>query len=278
MAAEVLAPKVQGTLVLEQALQSRGIEPDFLVLFSSLTSIVGGGPGQVDYCAANAFLDAYAQRHAGNGPLTVAVDWGEWKWNAWEEGLPAQVRRLVREHRERFGIAFKEGWDALERILWRGLPQVVVSTQELRPDEMGADITVTSILNWQRQAGEGGAKHSRPVLGVPYVAPRDELERQIAALWGDVLGLSEVGVNDNFLELGGNSLIGLELVRRLRGALDVERLPARVLYEAPTVGALAQFVNRDRSSVAVVDERYSRGEIRRQKSRQRQQASKGRQR
>src|SRR6185312_3601281 len=58
MAANTLAPKVMGTRVLERVLKDLPL--DFLVLFSSMSSITGGGPGQVDYCAANAFLDAYA--------------------------------------------------------------------------------------------------------------------------------------------------------------------------------------------------------------------------
>jgi acyl transferase domain-containing protein/acyl carrier protein len=279
MVAQVLAPKVQGTIVLEQVLRSRGINLDFLALFSSSTSITGGGPGQVDYCAANAFLDAYAQHRARDGRLTVSIDWGEWRWNAWEKGLAGlgeEVRAFFKRNREQFGITFEEGYDALERILWRGLPQVVVSTQRFRQDGAAGGVTITSILDWERHAGETLAQHSRPVLGVPYVAPRDDLERKIAGVWGDILGLAEVGVNDNFFDLGGNSLVGLELVRRLQSALDVERLPARVLYEAPTVGALAQFVKQERSSVDVVDERYSRGELRRQRSLQRRQSQRRR--
>ena len=69
---------------------------DFLVLFSSVTSATGGGPGQVDYCAANAFLDAYARQHAGAHGRTVAISWGEWLWDAWQEGLQGFPARGAR--------------------------------------------------------------------------------------------------------------------------------------------------------------------------------------
>ncbi|MEP7339009.1 MAG: MupA/Atu3671 family FMN-dependent luciferase-like monooxygenase [Acidobacteriota bacterium] len=74
--ARVLAPKVNGTLVVEAA--CAGLRLDFFALCSSLSSLVGWA-GQVDYCAANAFLDAFAHdRHRRGGAFTVAINWGEW--------------------------------------------------------------------------------------------------------------------------------------------------------------------------------------------------------
>ncbi len=72
-AARVLAPKVQGTLVLQQALGDSKL--DFLLLFSSISSL-SPPAGQIDYAAANAFLDAFALSQAGQ-PVT-AVNWGLW--------------------------------------------------------------------------------------------------------------------------------------------------------------------------------------------------------
>jgi acyl transferase domain-containing protein len=72
-AARVLAPKIQGALVLQQALGNNKL--DFLLLFSSISSLAPP-PGQVDYAAANAFLDAFAASQAGQ-PVT-AVNWGLW--------------------------------------------------------------------------------------------------------------------------------------------------------------------------------------------------------
>ena len=76
-AARVLAPKVAGARVLESVLEGLGL--DFFVLCSSLSSLVGR-PGQSDYCAANAFLDAFAREHSRRtGTFTVAINWGEWQ-------------------------------------------------------------------------------------------------------------------------------------------------------------------------------------------------------
>ncbi len=76
-AARVLAPKVRGALALEAALAGQPL--DFLLLCSS-TIALAGGMGQVDYCAANSFLDAFAQsRAAPGGPPTLSINWGAWQ-------------------------------------------------------------------------------------------------------------------------------------------------------------------------------------------------------
>ncbi len=70
------------------------------------------------------------------------------------------------------------------------------------------------------------------------VAPRTDVERQVAAIWSEVLGLSSVGVHDNFFALGGHSLLATKVVSRVREATGVA-LPLRRLFDGPTVEGLA---------------------------------------
>ncbi|HKI06172.1 MAG TPA: SDR family NAD(P)-dependent oxidoreductase, partial [Thermoanaerobaculia bacterium] len=80
----VMAPKVRGALALQAALGDRPL--DFFVLCSSINAAVGGF-GQTDYCAANAFLDAFAQaRHRRRGAYTVSIGWDRWE----EVGMAAR--------------------------------------------------------------------------------------------------------------------------------------------------------------------------------------------
>jgi acyl transferase domain-containing protein/thioesterase domain-containing protein len=89
VAAKVLAPKLQGTLVLDAALSDASL--DFIVLFSSISSFAGLA-GQIDYAAANAFLDAYAQeRVARDGTYAVAVNWSQWA----EVGMAAELAQQL---------------------------------------------------------------------------------------------------------------------------------------------------------------------------------------
>jgi acyl carrier protein len=75
----------------------------------------------------------------------------------------------------------------------------------------------------------------------PYAAPRTETERVLSRLWGEVLGLERIGVHDNFLELGGHSLVATQLMARLRDTFGLD-LPLRVLFESATLAELAEVV------------------------------------
>ncbi|MGY5311001.1 amino acid adenylation domain-containing protein, partial [Nocardia gipuzkoensis] len=69
-------------------------------------------------------------------------------------------------------------------------------------------------------------------------APATPVQKLVAATFGALLGLDRVGLDDDFFELGGNSLTAARVVARLGAALDAQ-LPVRALFDAPTVGALA---------------------------------------
>ncbi|HEX8441989.1 non-ribosomal peptide synthetase/type I polyketide synthase, partial [Archangium sp.] len=69
-------------------------------------------------------------------------------------------------------------------------------------------------------------------------APRTDVERQVMAIWRERLGIEDIGIQDNFLELGGNSLMAAQMLTRLRESFPVQ-LPLSDLFEAPTVAGIA---------------------------------------
>ncbi len=87
------------------------------------------------------------------------------------------------------------------------------------------------------------ARKPRPALGPPYVPPRDERERRIAELFADLLGIAPVGALDRFFEMGGHSLLGLQLLSRVKSELGTE-VRLEWLFQAPSVADLAALVRR----------------------------------
>jgi len=78
----------------------------------------------------------------------------------------------------------------------------------------------------------------RPDLPQVFVAPRTGVEKSLAGVWSDLLGLTQVGIHDNFFDLGGHSLLTTQLISRVRELFKVE-LPLRQVFQQPTVAALA---------------------------------------
>jgi acyl carrier protein len=83
-----------------------------------------------------------------------------------------------------------------------------------------------------------------------YVAPRDEVQEQLAAIFGEVLGLDRVGVHSDFFELGGDSLLAVQILSRVKAAFATS-ISIRSFFSAPTVAQLAHQVEAQRGSAGV---------------------------
>ena len=81
-----------------------------------------------------------------------------------------------------------------------------------------------------------------------YVAPRNMTEATLARIWGEVLKKAQVGINDDFFELGGNSLKGIELASKIHKEFNVA-VPLRELFQAPTIAALSEYMELATESV-----------------------------
>jgi len=77
--------------------------------------------------------------------------------------------------------------------------------------------------------------------GVGHIAPRDELELALAEIWQKVLGIKNLGVNDNFFDMGGHSLLAARLFAEIERKLGY-RLPLAILFEAPTIEGISRII------------------------------------
>ncbi len=87
-------------------------------------------------------------------------------------------------------------------------------------------------------AGRPGERHARPKLRNPYAAPASDLERALTEMWQDLLGIDRVGVHDSFFDLGGDSLLGAQVLARVRQRFGVD-MPLAGFFELPTPAGLA---------------------------------------
>ena len=228
--------KVYGLQVLEKVLQSRKL--DFCILQSSLSTVVGG-LGLGAYSAANYFVDAFAQQLNNN--LENSTPWFSINWDACDFEL--NQHREFSSNMAEFALTPDEVWSATQSILdMNAVPQVVVSKGELETRiEKWVNVkplTETSTIG-------RNSSHTRPNLTNEYIAPRNDIERGIAQIWQDLLGIDKVGVNDSFFELGGHSLLAVQAIARLREMFQVELEMRSVLFEAPTVAKIAELIEKE---------------------------------
>jgi amino acid adenylation domain-containing protein len=81
-------------------------------------------------------------------------------------------------------------------------------------------------------------------MHVQYVAPRDAMERQLATTWSKLLGVERIGVHENFFDLGGHSLIGLQLLAQVEEHFG-RTLALKSLFQAPTISAFAKLLQKE---------------------------------
>jgi len=243
-ALETLAPKVDGTLILESLFANDDL--DFFVVCSSLVSLLGGS-SHVDYCAANSFLDSFAQSRRNHPKrCVVSINWNMWRDtgmagnNSWPEDF-VELRRRMQE----YGISAEEGVEVFRRVLASHLPQVAISTQDFTALMSQKDALMS---DWKQVSAKSQTSpaHSRPDLSTPYVAPATDVETRIAGIWEELLGIREIGLHDNFFQLGGHSLLGTRLISRLHDAFEIS-ITLRKVFEVPTIAGLATAVEETRN-------------------------------
>jgi thioesterase domain-containing protein/acyl carrier protein len=169
---------------------------------------------------------------------------------------PNSPAEIALHHNVTQGIDASSGVQALATVLGAKSPPstLIVSSMDLnalirQADSISAAATATN-----------ETRFSRPQLDSEFEAPRDDVERSLAEIWGKLLGVEGVGIRDSFFDLGGHSLIAVRLFNEIADRFKVD-LPMSVLLQSPTIASLADIVraeagvelassNGDASSVA----------------------------
>ncbi|MEU6963704.1 type I polyketide synthase, partial [Streptomyces chrestomyceticus] len=251
----VLGVKAHGAVLLDEL--TADLDLDAFVLFSSAASTVGG-PGQGNYAAANAFLDALAENRRGRGLAGLSVAWGLWGGGGLGESsevIRSRMRRMPMPPMEP-QLAVQALGEALDG------PDAVVTVMEVDWAQLAsgagaADMRVRPLVRdlpeiRELSAASGRAPVLAPVEGelAARVAglSRSEQERVLTGVVraeaAAVLGHASadgVQARQAFKDLGFDSLTSVELRNRLNTATGL-RLPATLVFDHPTPTALATFL------------------------------------
>ncbi|MEI4789435.1 beta-ketoacyl synthase N-terminal-like domain-containing protein [Bacillus sp. FJAT-53060] len=223
--------KVRGLDVLEQLLDQE--QADFCLLFSSISALLGG-LGFSAYSAANLYMDAFAARLNQNSQTPwVCVNWDA--WNFWGE-LESTIGESINE----LAILPEEGAELFQYVLSnRQNRHMLVSTGSLN-ERIDQWLSLESKAATSEDSYEV-SKHERPELSNPYVAPRNETEKAICQVWQDFMGMEQVGIHDNFFDLGASSLDIVQVTNRLNQALQTNEAVV-TLFTYPSVAELAKYI------------------------------------
>jgi NAD(P)-dependent dehydrogenase (short-subunit alcohol dehydrogenase family) len=223
----IMAPKVDGTIILHELVKNLPL--DFFVLFSSMTSVTTPH-AEIDYAGANAFLDAFAHYSNAQGRFpTLAINWPGWK----EAGLLAELKMLPgtewwKQQALEKAILTKDGIEAFRRALNSDLAQVIVSPED-----------VDSLIEHSRDEAALWQKHSAPREAVAVETDAaeesgDPVEAILTTIWKNAFGLQRIGVNEDFLSIGGHSLLAMKIVSDARSSFQVD-FSLRSFFDAPTI-------------------------------------------
>ncbi|NYI95216.1 NAD(P)-dependent dehydrogenase (short-subunit alcohol dehydrogenase family)/acyl carrier protein [Streptomonospora nanhaiensis] len=236
--ARAMAPKTAGAWHLTRLLGGRGL--DFLVLYSSVSAVLGT-PGQANYAAANAYLDALASLLRAEGVPALAVQWGSWA----EAGMSARAEDAAKAARHgEYRLPPADALAALAHLL--AAPPEDAAAAVLRVDwavRARAEGALPRLLSElarppREEPGQGGAPAWDVAAAPPEERRRllaDHLRRELSL----VLGVDEdIDPGQGFASLGLDSVASIELRNRVQRKLGL-RLDLTLAYDHPTLADLA---------------------------------------
>ena len=215
-------PKVHGFQVLERLFASRNL--DLAVLFSSNSTLLGG-VGLGAYAAANAWLEGAALAGARR---PEGVNWLVLNWDGWTHARGGGG--------DANSISIEEGMESLARaLMFAPDPQLVISKQNL---EARWQAQVQQRAQSLQRARPVANRKSRPAMKAPPVAATGDLQLRVAEIWEEALSINGIGIHDDFFELGGDSMIMMDILGKIADVFHVEVPLRSFLGPKMTVEAL----------------------------------------
>jgi acyl transferase domain-containing protein/acyl carrier protein len=221
-----LKQQQQRMQVLERATEKLSL--DFCMVMSSLSAQIGA-LGQAPHTIAGTYLQAYVQQLNQRS----AFPWMIVQWDSWKAGETSSV---AAERAKDFTISPSEGATAFAQLLQLGLVQCAVIATNPPMLRRAGILKQAGATEPEQTATE--RRYDRPNISNAFVAPRNEHEQSVAQSWQKFLAIHQVGVEDNFFDLGGHSLLGAQLTMELQQKFGV-LVDIGLLFAHPTVAQLS---------------------------------------
>lgn len=240
-----LLPKSVGAWNLHRATEALNINLDFLVLFSSSTSLIGD-PGQGAHAAACSFLDELASYRASKGLTCSSVQWGAWGASGYYALHSDQIRALHEDGSN--SITDAEGLAALDAIISTTPVRIAILPTDWNQFKRARRLENYRFLtelgsSSPPQISSDGKPNLRAELATANQERRSALlDRQLHALVSAALGAGRseaVSSTSSFVGLGMDSLQAIRLRNSLERSLDC-KLPPRILFQHPTIADLRE--------------------------------------
>lgn len=218
---QVATTKITGADVIFDWSKNKSIE--FVLMMSSLSTELGG-LGYSLYATSNAYLDAKINLMPVGGTRFLSVNWDGWTTD--EEAADGLIDTA-------------KGKELLSWILRQTNLQTLVSSSsiEKRVQEWGVEVDGTESLSSEN------VKFSRPEISSDYVEPESNLEKELVNIWENFFRIDGVGIDDDFFELGGDSLKGMKLVNLYKNLLG-EMVYVSIIFDALTIREIAQYMHK----------------------------------
>jgi NAD(P)-dependent dehydrogenase (short-subunit alcohol dehydrogenase family)/acyl carrier protein len=241
----VLRPKVDAAWHLDRLTRDHDLAA--FVLFSSAAGVLGTA-GQGNYAAANTFLDALAQHRQARGLAATSLAWGLW---ARSTGMTGHLDSADHARLHRTGIrpmTDEEGLALLDTALTLRAPALVPARLDLAPyrhDPGAMPAVLRTLVRVPARRRAADADLRQRLLGLDRAEQQRVVLSTVRAHIAAVLGETDpeaIEATRSFKELGFSSLAAVELRNRLNKAAGL-RLPATIVFDHPTLAALADHVH-----------------------------------
>jgi len=193
----------------------------FIMFISSLSAILGGY-GFAGYAASNIFMDFVTQKEAGrHSPRLISVNWDAIQSTTATKGMDQEILISPNQLKEIFGLIIKSDYSG----------QLAVSATDLN-------------MRIELQKRVASSANNDDYTNLPASGDEENSTEFLLNIWREYLGVEKINNHDDFFELGGNSLIAVQMFNRIKKETGTA-LPMAKIFEHSTIHELAPLLNNE---------------------------------